>query len=158
MLQSLTGLSRKEFEVLEISFSQAWSAFVEETFKTKKRKRAYGAGRKANLRNREDKLIFILFYFRVYPTQEVQGYLFGMGQAQANEWIHRLSKILNLALGYEKQLPEREPAKLAETLKACQGLEFMIDGTERPINRPKNRQERKKYYSGKKNAIQLLTI
>ena len=150
VLQSVTGLTKKEFEALLISFSQAWSAFVEETFQTKRRKRAYGAGRKAHLRTIEDKLLFILFYFRVYPTQEVQGYLFGMGQAQANEWIHRLSKIVNKALGYEKQLPEREPAKLAETLKACKGLEFMIDGTERPINRPKNRQDRKKYYSGKK--------
>ena len=73
VLQSLTGLTKKELEALLISFSQAWSAFVEETFEKKSRKRAYGAGRKANLRSIEDKLIFILFYFRVYPTQEVQG-------------------------------------------------------------------------------------
>lgn len=83
VLQSLTGLSRKEFEELLVSFSQAWFEFVEETFKRQERKRAYGGGRKAKLASVEEKLLFVLFYFRIYPTQEVQGYLFGMGQVQA---------------------------------------------------------------------------
>ncbi len=43
VLQSLTGLTKKEFEALEVSFSQAWLAFVEETFGAKERKRAYRA-------------------------------------------------------------------------------------------------------------------
>jgi hypothetical protein len=55
----------------------------------------------------EDKLVFILFYFKYYPTQEVLGFLFGIGQSQANEWIHRLTPLLNAALGYEQQLPAR---------------------------------------------------
>ena len=54
-----------------------------------------GAGRKAHLSVLEDKLLFILVYFRLYPTQAVQRFLFGMSQAQANEWIHRLSRVLN---------------------------------------------------------------
>ena len=100
----------------------------------------------------EDKLLFILVYFRLYPTQEVQGYLFGMGQAQANEWVHRLTALLNRALGYEEQLPERRPWKLKQVLRSCPSLEFMIDGTERPINRPQDKEDRKTYYSGKKKA------
>jgi len=44
-----------------------------------------GAGRKAHLSVLEDKLLFILAYFRLYPTQAVQGFLFGMSQSQANE-------------------------------------------------------------------------
>ena len=75
-----------------------------------------------------------------------------MGQSQANEWVHRLSRLLNQALDYEKQLPEREPANLKQVLAACPSLEFMIDGTERPINRPKDKADRKTYYSGKKKA------
>ncbi|MFM7449337.1 MAG: transposase family protein, partial [Leptolyngbyaceae cyanobacterium] len=47
----------------------------------------YGGGRKAHLTLHRDKLLFILFYFRHYPTQEVQGFLFGMSQAQTSEWI-----------------------------------------------------------------------
>ena len=152
VLKSLTGLTPKEFDVLLLSFQMAWDEFVEKTFQTKRRQRAYGGGRKAQLEALEDKLLFILVYFRLYPTQEVQGYLFGMGQAQANEWVHRLTALLNQALGYEEQLPERRPWTLKQVLQNCPSLEFMIDGTERPINRPKDKEDRKTYYSGKKKA------
>ncbi len=91
-------------------------------------------------------------YFRQYPTQEVQGYLFGLGQPQANEWIHRLTGELNQALGEEQHLPERRPAKLSAVLAACPGLEFLMDGTERPLNRPKDNEQQKSQYSGKKKA------
>jgi hypothetical protein len=152
ILQSLTGLNVDEFELLLESFGTAWDRFVAETFMGRNRKRAYGAGRKPKLQELADKQLFILVYFRLYPTQEVQGFLFGMGQAQANEWVHRLTGVVNQALGYEKQLPEREPANLKAVLMACPSLEFMIDGTERPINRPKDKEDRKTYYSGKKKA------
>lgn len=152
VLQSLTGLTPQEFDALLLSFEEAWDAFVEETFQSQRRQRAYGGGRRAHLETGADKLLFILVYFRLYPTQEVQGYLFGIGQAQANEWVHRLTPILNQALGYEEQLPERRPWKLQQVLRDCPSLEFMIDGTERPINRPQDKEDRKTYYSGKKKA------
>ena len=84
ILQSLTGLKQQEFERLLISFEQAWERFVTATFDRKTRLRAYGAGRTAQLKTHSDKLLFILGYFRLYPTQEVQGFLFGLSQAQAN--------------------------------------------------------------------------
>lgn len=152
LLQNLTGLNPREFEALLPSFEAAWAQFAEDIFENKPRKRARGAGRKAELSVIENKLLFILVYFRQYPTQEVQGYLFGIRQAQANEWIHRLSGLLNQALGEERQLPERRPAKLSEVLAACPDLTFMIDGTERPINRPKDKENQKTYYSGKKKS------
>lgn len=152
VLQSLTGLNLQEFEILLSSFEKAWDEFVEETFESKPRQRAYGAGRTAHLQALADKLLFILVYFRLYPTQAVQGFLFGLSQAQANVWVYRLSPLLNQALGYEQQLPEREPWKLKQVLRTCPSLEFMMDGTERQINRPKNKEDRKTYYSGKKKA------
>ena len=151
-LCSLTGLRVSEFEALLGSFGDAWDDFLRETFEREGRKRAFGAGRKAHLKTLEDKLLFILMYFRLYPTQEVQGFLFGMSQAQANQWIHRLTRVLNQALGYEQPLPEREPANLKTVLQNCPSLEFMLDGTERQINRPKDKADRKQYYSGKKKA------
>lgn len=151
-LRSLTGLNPSEFEALLPSFEAGWERFVTERFKQAPRKRAYGAGRKEHLKSTEDKLLFILVYFRVYPTQEVQGYLFGMSQAQANEWVHRLTGLLNEALGEKQHLPERRPARLEAVLQKCPSLEFMIDGTERPINRPKDKEKQKQYYSGKKKG------
>lgn len=151
-LQSLTGLNCAEFERLLPSFGAAWDALVAELVGQSVRQRAYGGGRKAQLHELSDKLLFILVYFRLYPTQAVQGYLFGMSQAQANVWVHRLTRVLNQALGAEQQLPEREPSRLPDVLNRCPGLEFLIDGTERPINRPQDKDDRKTYYSGKKKA------
>ena len=124
ILCSLTGLKVEEFEALLPSFAAAWEAFIQETFQREGRKRSMGAGRKAHLKGLEDKLLFILVYFRLYPTQAVQGFLFGMSQAQANEWIHRLTRVLNQALGYEQQLPEREAANLETVLNTCPSLEI----------------------------------
>ncbi|MEL6161643.1 MAG: transposase family protein [Cyanobacteria bacterium J06627_32] len=151
-MRSLTGLTPKEFDALLQSFSAAWEAFVSATFERPNRQRAMGAGRIAHLKSLEDKLLFILFYYRQYPTQEVQGFLFGMSQSQASEWIHRLSALLNQALGYEQQLPERRAANLEAVLSSCPSLEFIIDATERPINRPKDKDKQKRFYSGKKKS------
>jgi hypothetical protein len=126
---------------------------VQETFITDQpRARRYGAGRPPKLNDDRDKLLFILVYFRLYPTQEVQGFLFDLSQSQTNEWVHKLTGILNQALGHEKQLPEREPSRLAAVLNACPTLEFIIDGTEWRMQRPKNSQRQRDYYSGKKKT------
>lgn len=153
VFQSLTGLKIEEFQQLLPPFEQAWSAYVEEHhIQGKPRQRRYGAGRKSQLDAIEDKLLFILVYFRLYPTQAVQGFLFGIGQPQAHEWVHKLSGVLNAALGDEQQLPEREPHRLEAVLQQCPSLEFIIDGTERRINRPQDNDDQKQYYSGKKKA------
>ena len=134
------------------SFELTWKESIASSVDNPKQQRAYGAGRKSELALIEDKLLFILVYFRLYPTQAVQGYLFGFSQAQANEWVHRLSPLLNQALRYEKCLPERDPSQLKTVLMGYPSLEFIIDGTERGINRPKHKESKKENYSGKKKA------
>jgi DDE superfamily endonuclease/Helix-turn-helix of DDE superfamily endonuclease len=109
-----------------------------------------GAGQKGVLPELADKLVFMVVYFRVYPVQTVQGFLFGMGQPQANDWIHRLSPVLRAALGDDLQLPKRRPKDIKAVLKTCPGLEFIIDGTERAIRRPQDPARQKANYSGKK--------
>ena len=152
IFRSFTGLTLKAFEALLPAFYQAYEADLDkrDAHRKNKRQRMRGGGRQGALKTMEDKLIFILFYFRHYPVQELQGYLFGMGQAQAWDWIHRLTPILNQALGYEKQLPARKNREIQEILAACPGLEFIIDGTERPIRRPKGKTRQETHYSGKK--------
>ncbi|WP_293122559.1 transposase family protein [Moorena sp. SIO4G3] len=95
----------------------------------------------------------MLIYFRLYPTQAVQGFLFGIGQAQANQWVHRLTRVRVASFGHlSYSCQSVRSAKLEAVLNACPSLEFMIDGTERLINRPKDFEDRKTYYSGKKKA------
>ena len=152
VFQSFTGLNLAAFSELLPSFEQAYADDLDkrEQEREQRRQRERGAGRNGALISMENKLLFILFYFKNYPVQEVQGYFFGMAQTQAGEWIHRLTPILNRALGYEKQLPARKAQDIEQVLANCPGLEFIIDGTERPIRRPKNKDRQKEYYSGKK--------
>lgn len=150
--QCFTGFNLAAFYELLPAFERAYEAVLDKRDQERKpkRQRERGGGRNGALPRLEDKLLFILFYFKVYPVQELQGYMFGMGQTQAGEWIYRLTPILNLALGYEKQLPARKTQDIEQVLKMCPDLEFIIDGTERPIRRPKNKEKQKEYYSGKK--------
>jgi hypothetical protein len=159
-LRSLTGLSLEAFAKLVASFERAYEAHLEEQDRQRERprQRRRGGGRKSAIPTIEDKLLFILVYFKIYPLQEVQGLLFSMSQPQANFWIHRLTPILNQALGYEMQLPARKPADLEQVLQACPGLEFIIDGTERPIQRPKDPERQRQYYSGKKKRHTVKNI
>jgi hypothetical protein len=152
VFQMLTGLSLQAFLDLLPAFHRA-SAHIEyqaEQQRKQPRQRQKGGGRKSLLRSDADQLLFILFYFKVYPLQAVQGFFFGLSQPQACDWIHRLTPVLNQALGFEHQLPARKAADVTQVLRACPGLQFIIDGTERPIQRPKDKKRQREFYSGKK--------
>lgn len=151
--RALTGLDHPEFEQLLKFFEVAWQSHREEHLNKKERTRKPGGGRKPALSTLEDQLFFILFYFKNYPLQEVIGFLFGMSQSQANEWIHRLTAVLKTTLGEGGYLPERCPEHLQEVLSQSPEQEFAIDGTERRRQRPLDDEKPKKFYSGKKKLI-----
>ena len=150
--RAFTSLDVQEFEQLLPYFRQAWDAYVQEHFIDRPRQRRYGAGRKPTLQSDEDKLLFILVYLKCYPLQTVLGFLFGMSQAQANVWIHRLSEVLAKALALGGYLPERNPENLPKTLAGYPGWDFLLDGTERRRQRPQDPEEQRRFYSGKKKA------
>jgi hypothetical protein len=152
MLKCLTGLTVEGFLALLPAFAVAYANDLDQRDEQRgtPRQRERGAGQKGALPSMADKLLFILFYFRVYPVQMAQGFFFGLGQPQANEWIHRLSPVLKAALGYDIQLPARQPQDIQAVLETCPGLEFIIDGTERAIRRPQDPERQKANYSGKK--------
>src|SRR5579859_7843003 len=127
LLKDFTGLSHRAFKKLMGALARAYGEDLaaREGQRATPRRRQAGGGRKGALVRLEDKLVFILFYFKYYPVQVVQGYFFGMGQAQANEWIHRLTPVLNQALGYEGQLPARQVQTAEQVLAVCPGLQFI---------------------------------
>jgi hypothetical protein len=154
VLRAFTSLDPEEFDQLLIPFEKAWQDSINRSYIRKKsRKRRYGGGRKPHLVAIEDKLLFILFYFKVSPLQAVIARLFGMSQGRANEWIYKLTPILESALGEAQCLPERDPQNLEQVLALCVAVDCMIDGTERPIQRPTDSIEQQEQYSGKKNGI-----
>jgi hypothetical protein len=139
-LRAFTGLDQAEFEKLLTPFTIAYHAYMYDHHVIKKtRKRRYGGGRKPRLVAIEDKLFFILFYYKVYPLQEVLAFLFDTSHV-----------ILKMALGKAQALPERDPKNLEQTLAFCVSVDFIIDGTERRIQRPQDPTEQHEKYSGKK--------
>jgi len=150
---SLTSLTPEEFDFLLPAFERAYqSAYPSsKTLIGKKRERKAGGGRKGTLAGIEQKLLFALVYQKSYPVQSILGELFGMGQSQANEWIHRLLPVLKQALddlGYE---PERDPKKFRNSEQDQKDAsDSIIDGTERRRQRPKEAKKQALHYSGKK--------
>jgi len=147
---ALTGYTLEEFEALLPAFVISFLAYVQAyTLEGKKRqKRRYVTYKNSPLPTMEDKLLFILMYLRKATTQDIFGEVFGMSQPVVNQWVHRLHPCLNQALAELGEIP----ARIASDLQVA-GDEVKVyfqDGTERPIQRPKNQEAQKTYYSGKK--------
>lgn len=91
-----------------------------------------------------------MVYLKTNPLQELHAIQFDMTQPQANKWIHLLSEILKRTLKTLGELPDRNSKRLIHILKGCEDV--LLDGTERPIQRPINEDRQSACYSGKKNS------
>ena len=104
---AMTGVNHAEFHQLLLHFQTAWDQYVTQHYVDRAdRQRQYGAGRsESTLITIEDKLLFILYYVKIYPLQEILAFEFGMVQSTANEWIQILSDVLKKALDHGDYLP-----------------------------------------------------
>lgn len=147
MSMALIGLSKEKFEELLVTFTQI---LIDER-NTHKRKRKIGGGRNGNIKSAEQKLFFILFYMKNYPTYDVAAFLFASSKTSTCDWVHDILPILKKTLGRELVLPKRQIHTPEEFFALFPGVnEVMIDGLERPAVRSKNNKTQKKNYSGKK--------
>ena len=153
LLRTLTTLDPAEFERLAAAFDTAWQAKRDErTFDGQQRRRKRGGGHKGTFPTTRAKLFFVLFYFKCYPLQEVMALLFGLSQGQVSHWVGELTPLVNAALGREWLLPARQPADMEKLLAEVPDVLLLLDGSERPIHRPKNKDDQKGDHSGKKKA------
>ena len=152
LLLAMTGLTRAEFYPLLPHFQYAWDQYVQQHYVDREdRQRQYGAGRsETTLVTLEDKLLFILYYVKVYPLQAILAFELGMVHSTANEWMHILSEVLKKALDHGGYVPERDPKQLETVLESEAESTYGIDGTERPRQRPRDAEKQKNYSSGKK--------
>lgn len=149
--KSATGLSKEEFDYLVFTFEDEWNRFMESyTFAGKPRLRRRKARKNNTFKCVRDMLIFILYDYRHNPTQDFMGLHFHLTQPKVALWIKVLEPILERSLKKLKLLPARENIKMNESLIGS--VTILLDGSERPINRPKY--DQKEYYSGKKSNIQ----
>ena len=154
LLRALTSLEAGEFSrLLELFEAQHAAIRGRQTWDGQRRQRSPGAGNLGALPSGRIKLLFILFYFKCYPLQEVAAFLFGMSQPQVSVWVGQLTPLVNAALGRELHRPARRPTDLERLLAEVPELRLLIvDGTERPVRRSKDQGQQRKDYSGKKKA------
>jgi len=150
LMRATTSLTVSEFEELTGRFEVAWAAVrAAKTAAGTARQRRPGGGRKGCLVSAEQKLFFILLYFKVYPTQDVMGLLFGITQGQVSEWVRQLTAVAGQLIPLHR--PTRQARDLTQLLREQPELqELMIDGTERRLPRPQHRGKQKRFYSGRK--------
>lgn len=155
---AMTGYTLEEFKNLLSYFKIRFDVELKrKTFDGKPRSgRRHSVYKNSPLPGVSDNLLFILIYLKQGMTQEALASMFAMYQPDANKRIHFLHPLLNAALGDIGELPARKAESLY--LENDGRKFFMHDGTERPIVRPKNKNDVKLYYSGKKKQHTVKNI
>ncbi len=149
MCKALTGLTVREFKNLVSDFS--WNYHEYEAKRKPDRIRKLGGGRNAYLERVEDKLFYVLYYLKVYPTFDLASFQVGFARSKACEWLHVLLPILETTMKRKLVLPERQISSPEEFLRLFpEAREVFADGIERSIQRAKNKKKQQKNYSGKK--------
>jgi hypothetical protein len=157
-MKALTGLSQAQFDHLLSVFSNIYQATQQKTYdkgiESGTRRRKPGGGCKGKLPTLADKLLFVLYYYKTYPTFDVLGTQLAMARSKANENLHKISPILYDTLVSLDLMPPRELATPAALKAALQGVDrLLIDATERAYHRSTDDVKQREHYSGKKNSI-----
>jgi hypothetical protein len=135
-MKALTGLSQAQFDSLLPVFRDRYQATQQKTYEagvaSGTRRRKPGGGSKGKLPTLAEKLLFVLYYYKTYPTFDVLGTQFEMGRSKANENLHKLSPILYDTLVHLDLMPYRELTTPEELKAALHGENrLLIDATER---------------------------
>jgi hypothetical protein len=157
-MKALTGVSQAQFDFLLPVFSHVYQETQQKRYEdgveAGERSRKPGAGIKGKLPTMSDKLQFVLYYYKTYPTFDVLGSQFEMVRSKANENLYKLSPILYDTLVLLDLMPYRElrsPEVLREALAGVDQL--IIDATERAYRRSQDDATQRAHYSGKKKVI-----
>lgn len=156
-MKALTGLSQDQFDHLLPIFSAIYQAAQQQTYEkgieSGTRWRKPGGGSKGKLPTMAEKLQFVLYHYKTYPTFDVLGQQFEMARSKANENLQKLSPILYDTLVHLDLMPYREFATPEEWKAALHGMDrVLIDVTERADHRSTDEAKQREHYSGKKTA------
>ena len=156
--QSFTGIRVNEFEKILERAQDGYKHFEQKRLGGRKRTRKIGAGRHFKL-SLENRILLALVHLRLNLTSTVMSYLFDLDESNVSRNIALIKGLLN------GELPE--PAKLMAAQKKINSVEELfqlypdlkaiVDGTEQAIQRPKDRERQKAYYSGKKKRHTIKT-
>lgn len=161
--RAMTGLHLGEFDALAREMVPTIAAAVEagrERRRGRPSQRAAGGGHPFALSYREQ-LLLVVVWLRVYPTSPVLGFLFGVSHPTVLRVIARVLPILEQAGRDTMRLPghgeprRRSRRKLPALLAAIPELAVIVDTFEQRVQRPRDRAEADRHYSGKKKQHTL---
>jgi hypothetical protein len=151
MCTALTGLTPAEFTAFIPDFTYYYKE--QQSKRKKHRERKMGGGRNSKIDTIEEKLFYILWYMKTYPTFDVASFWVGFARSSACTWMHDLLPILELTMKRKFVLPQRKISDPEEFLRLYPDIaEVFVDGVERLKQRPKKKKAQNKTYSGKKKA------
>ena len=139
----LAGIRVKDFDDLVEQMVPHWQKSEHHRLSNRKRQRGIGAGMKYHLEF-ADQLLLCLIYYRTYTSQVFMGLLFDV----SSPTVCRRTRAMTVLLAGHFRMPERTVH--LSTREADDLLYLMVDGTERPVQRPRKPSNRKEKYSGKK--------
>ena len=156
-MKALTGLSQAQFDTLLPIVRDIYQATQQKAYEVGVEsgtcRRKPGGGSKGQLPTMAEKLLFVLYYYKTYPTFDVLGTQFAMGRSKANENLHKLSPILYDTLVDLELMPYRELGTPEALKAALQGVDHVIiDATERAYRRSQEDAKQREHSSGKKTA------
>ena len=136
-MMAILGLGMRKAEELGEIVEKLYRKQLE---KRKDRQRGMGGGRKGKIPSGKEKVCFILFYLKVYPTFDLLSAVSGINRGECNRWVHKLLPLLEKALGQKLALPKRSIRSMEEFRAAFPAAaEICLDGMERPRQRPKKK-------------------
>jgi len=152
VFRALTGLTLAEFDRLLGRLRPHYETEEYQRHCRPERKRAIGAGRVFVLDPR-DQLLVTLVWLRRYPTHAVLGWLFGVSDSTTVRIVARVLPLLE-RLGHETMRfpdPGKHHRRSCDELLAdLPELSVIIDSFEQRVQRPTERAEADRWYSGKK--------
>ena len=157
VFQSVTGLRVGEFDHLVDDVLPLYAEAEQNRLERADRQRAMGAGHPFELKLR-DHILLTVVSLRVYPTHEVLGYLFGVSDSTVSRLIQRVLPVLEQAGRDTMRMPDpgrKRRRKLDDLLQDTPQLVVVIDTFEQRVQRPRDRDEADKFYSGKKKQHTL---
>lgn len=157
VFQSMTGLKLNEFTILWWELKPAIQTDRLERLTRPNRKRVIGGGDKSKLDDR-DQLLMTVIWLRLYPTNEVLAYLFGVSDSTVSRVVNRVIRLLadNGKDTFKMPDPRRKHRlHLDEVVNQVPDLDVIIDSFEQRVQRHSDRTEADRYYSGKKKQNTL---
>lgn len=157
VLYSLTGLRVEEFEQLVAQVHPLFAEAHQERYARPDRVRAVGGGRHTTLSVLEQALLTVV-WLRLYPTEEVLGFLFGVSHSTVSRLLSRTVPLLAKAGRDTMKMPDpgrKHRRHMSQLLAELPELAVVIDTWEQPVQRPQGTDDNgnrraDKWYSGKK--------